>query len=93
MAHSDAICWERVILPSRYRYVDHLESVYWSQKVRWERRTLSTIGSFVPYHMCCCYNWRERGRDFLLVRIPPSLARFELYRGFRFEQGSIFSYK
>lgn len=56
MVHLDAICWERAIMPPRFRYLEPLRSVYWIQPVRWERRSLSALGRFLPYHMCFCYN-------------------------------------
>lgn len=90
MMHPDAVCWERAIFPSRSQYLDRPKSVYCSQQVRWEWRTLSALGWFVPYHMCCCYNLREKSHDRLLVRIPPFFVRLKVCHGFRFEQETIF---
>lgn len=59
MVHPDVICCERSILPYCFRYIYRLESVYCTQQVRWKYRTLSALGRFVPYHMCCCYNFLQ----------------------------------
>lgn len=86
MVNPDSICWESGIILSRFRYLDGLELVYWSQQVRWEKRTLSSLGRFLPYQMCCFYNIRETARDCRLARIRPDVAFLDVYNGFRFEQ-------
>lgn len=93
MVDLDAICSERAILPSGFRYLDQIELLYRIQQVRWEQRTLLALGWFVRYPMCCCYHLRETACDRLLVRIPLNFVRLEVCHGFRFEQKSIFYYK
>lgn len=35
-----AICWDRAMLRSEFRYEDQSSSVYWNTQLVWERRTL-----------------------------------------------------
>lgn len=91
--HADAICWDRPFLKSHFRYEDRSSSTYWTTQLAWERRTLSALGRFVPYHLLCCYNLTEQARDRLFPLIPPLWSRLATCHGFRVEQEPIFSYK
>ena len=42
MVHADAICWNRATIPAQFRYVNQLDSDYWREQHRWERRVLSS---------------------------------------------------
>lgn len=83
MVHEDAICWDRVILPIRFRYMNPEDLTFWSKQVLWERRIMSELGRFVTYHLCCVYGLRESARDRLAVRIPVNFKNFEVSQGFR----------
>lgn len=93
MVHTDALCWNRAILTAQFRYAHLSESVYWNTQGRWERRTLSALGRFVPFHLLCCYNLRQKARDRLLIRILAKYACIESFRGFLSEQDPVFAYK
>ena len=92
MVHADAICWNRATIPAQFRYVNQLDSDYWCEQQRWERRVLSSLGRFIPFHFCCAYNMTEVARDRLLARIPASYSELEVPQGFLFEQEPLFSY-
>ena len=93
MVHEDAVLWERAILPTRFRYFDRRDDPFWDKQAKWERRTLSVMGRFVPYHLICAYGLTESARDRLLVRILSSYKDLEVPQEFRFEQEPVFSYK
>lgn len=93
MVQPDEIFWERAIFPSRFRFIDRLESLYWSKQVRWKQHTLSALGQFTLYHMCRFYNLQETACDCFLVRIAPNFAHVEVCHCFRFQQEPIFSHK
>ena len=90
MVHEDAVLWERAILPTRFRYFDRRDDPFWDKQAKWERRTLSVMGRFVPYHLICAYGLIESARDRLLVRLPSSYKDLEVPQGFRFEQEPVF---
>jgi hypothetical protein len=92
MVHEDALCWERAIIRSEFRYKRMSDSEVWSVHAPWERRTLSALGRFVPYHMSCCYNLTEAARDRLIVRLPVAYRTLQACQGFVFEQEPVFSY-
>lgn len=62
-------------------------------QVRWERRTLSVLGLFVPYYLNCVYDLSEAARDRLLVKVPEMYNRIGGCQGFLFEQEPVFTYK
>jgi len=88
-----ALCWHRSILPSDFRYRRRADTDYWDTQIRLERRALSVMGRFVPYHLRCVWNLREHARDRLAVKIPESYAELAMPHGFRFEMEPLFSYK
>lgn len=93
MDHEGATCWDGYILPTSFLYLKRDESPFWTKQVRWEWRTFSKVGRFVPYYLCCSYGLRESGRNQFSICITPTYRNLELPRGFRFEQESIFTYK
>lgn len=93
MVHADALCWNHTILAAHFRYTSRAESTYWQSKIRWERRKLSVLVRFVPYHVQCCYSLTETARCRLLVRIPPTHDRLSVCQGFLLEQEPVFTYK
>lgn len=62
------------------------------KQAKWERRTLSTMGRFVSYHLCCSYGVTEATRDQMLVRILPAYLNLEVRKGFTFEMEPVFPY-
>lgn len=90
MVNVDAILWERAIVPARFRYERREGDAYWSRQVRWERRRLSALELFVPYHLCIIYNMKETARDRLCVRIPLTFKALEVCHGFLYEQEPFF---
>jgi len=88
-----ALCWHRSILLSDFRYRRRAETEYWDTQIRLERRALSVMGRFVPYHLRCMWNLREHARDRLGVKVPDNYAQLAMPHGFRFEMEPLFSYK
>lgn len=89
----EAICWDRPFVKVDFRYVDRSATVYWATQLPWERRALSVLGRFVPFHLQCCYNLTEGARDRIFPRIPGGWGRLATAQGFLFEQEPVFSYK
>ena len=86
MVHVDAICWNSATISALFRYVNKLDSDYWREQQRWERRVLSSLGRFIPSNFCCAYNMTKVARDPLLVRIQAFYSALEVPQGFLFEQ-------
>lgn len=57
-----------------------------------KRRTLSELGWFVPYHLCCSENLTETARDRLLVWILPTFSLLEVCQFYEYEQEPIITY-
>lgn len=85
----------RVFLLAPFKYGRRKDGVYCTQKARWEKRTLSALGPFVPYqyHLCCCYNLTVITWDRLLVRIQLMYEALGVRHGFWNDQEAVFSYK
>lgn len=90
MVHEDAICWTFVIQLACLQYINWNNITCWSKQKRRERRKLSIMGSFVPYHLWCAYVLCESARDRLMLCIPPNYKIVEVVQGSRFEQESMF---
>lgn len=88
-----ATCWDRAVLRSEFRYEYRYSSYYWMTQLCWERRTLSSLGRLVQYHLLTAYNLTETARDRLLVRIPASYEALWVFHGKKLEQEPVFSYK
>lgn len=84
---------ERNMLRSSY-YVDifPIHETGWIAILWKERRTLSTLGRFFPYHVCSTYGLHGPDWDRVFFRIPHSHKNLEVPQGFRFEEVFIFTY-
>lgn len=67
-----AICGDRAMLRSEFRYENRSSSHYRMTQLTWERPTLFALGLFVPYHLLTAYNLTETAQDRLLVRNSAS---------------------
>lgn len=90
---TDAVCWVRAIIEAEFRCTNIADSTYLNSHIRWERRTLSVLGRFIPYHLHLCYNLTETAPDRVLARILLTYDRLALWQGFLIEQEPIFTYK
>ena len=92
MVDERALCWHRSILPSDFRYRRRADMEYWDTQIRLERRAMSVMGRFVPYHLRCVWNLQEHARDRLAVKLPTNYDELAIPHGFRFEMDPLFSY-
>lgn len=86
-----ALCLERAILMPQFRYTDLSEMPFWNIQARWERRTLSGIGLFVPYQLICCYKLSDMACNPLLLRIMQNYTNLEVFHGFNFAKDPVFA--
>ena len=88
-----ALCWARYVLPSDFRYQRRAGMDYWDSQIREERKAMSVLGRFMPYHMRCMFELTEAARGRMGVRIHEIYSRLAMPHGFRFELEPIWSYK
>ena len=88
----DALCFARPILRMGFRYLDRLIGGDWYEKLRWERRTRSRTGFFVPLQCIEFDSIRPLARARRYVAVPPEFSRFEVPRGFLADLPPVLTY-